>query len=98
MEGITKIIMGDEILYVNNEYKEEMLMNTKITGYLKLNDRGRYEIKNNELSSGYPIEIFDGDKWIKGRIEHKWNHGYYLFANDGKHIMHIDGLLGRIEK
>lgn len=63
-------------------------------GFLRLRTDERFEVINNDykyityLTSGDSLELYDDSnrKWIKGRVEHKWNEGYYFLADDGRNI------------
>lgn len=64
------------------------------TGVLRLRTDERFEVINSDyeyityLTCGDPLELYDDSnrKWIKGRVEHKWNEGYYFLADDGRNI------------
>lgn len=74
-----------------------------INGILQKNEGGRYDLidqdgnVNTYFTSGDLIEIYNGDKWIKGRIEydHDFN-DYYFYNSSGRHIRLYDGMKARI--
>lgn len=68
-------------------------------GYLRINNNNRYIINDIELSSGFPIEVYNVEyqEWEAGRIEHSSKYGGYYFKNyDGNNIVLSDGIIARI--
>lgn len=57
---------------------------------------GRFEINGNEISCGFPLEVFweDENCWLSGRVEH--NNGYYFYSYDMGHPMLYAGMKCRI--
>lgn len=82
---------GDNIEYLTKPIYAE--------GFLHLNPRGRYEFRDNELTSGSTIEFlyyddFDGvEKWNLARIEHSGD--YYIY---GYKSVPLEGLRVRIRR
>lgn len=66
-----------------------------ISGTLKKNLIGRFEVGEYELTSGSPIEILLGDKWIRGRVEYVEGVGYVTFLEDRQIVLH-QGEVARI--
>ena len=48
-----------------------------IKGYFHFNKTRRLELYDMEVTSGYPIEFYDGYEWTPSRIEH--NGEYYIY-------------------
>jgi hypothetical protein len=48
---------------------------------------GKYELDNIPLSCGTCLDVWDGEEWLKCRVEYNdnWDRGYYLlvFNNEG---------------
>ena len=48
-------------------------------GNLRRNSFGRWEVLNQELTSGDPVDLLIEGHWINGKIEF-WNDDYYWFS------------------
>ena len=55
-----------------------------VKGRLFINDQGRYQIEGTShyFTCGDTIQLFDTDtlEWLRGRIEHHYDYGYYAIV------------------
>lgn len=87
-------IMSD----IQDAYAKWLILNAKtmILGTLQKNSRGRYELSGFELTSGYPIEVWDVSEgfFIPTRIEFSTS-DYYVTAWGP--TVGIDGVTARVK-
>lgn len=57
---------------------------------------GRFSLNNNELSCGYPIEVWwnEEERWVVGRVE--YSDEYYFYNKKMQHPKLYDGMKVRI--
>ena len=93
-----------EMLNDTQDYIEHFSKPTK-EGYLIKNDRDKFELMVDgkslrEFSCGSSIEIYlDGDNgegWYPGRVEHRFQQGYYFYGDDTDKPLLEHGMKARI--